>query len=109
MAMSRVFFSDLKSGRCSSTVEVHLLRFWEARNPRRGGELMWIDILMVDVNATINASRVGTFRPKLAVGSMYSLSGFDVGRCGPNFLDLSSVYIRPWHPMVSISRLPGTC
>ncbi|CAH8367856.1 unnamed protein product [Eruca vesicaria subsp. sativa] len=51
MAMSRVFFSDLKSGRCSSTVEVRLLRFWEARNPRRGRELMWIDMLMVDVNA----------------------------------------------------------
>ncbi|CAH8361470.1 unnamed protein product [Eruca vesicaria subsp. sativa] len=50
MVMSRVFFSDLKSGRCSSTVEVRLLQFWEARNPRRGGELMWIDMLMVDVN-----------------------------------------------------------
>ncbi|CAH8372990.1 unnamed protein product [Eruca vesicaria subsp. sativa] len=49
--MSRVFFSDLKSGRCSSAVEVRLLRFWEARNPRRGGELMWIDLLMVDVVA----------------------------------------------------------
>ncbi|CAH8302086.1 unnamed protein product [Eruca vesicaria subsp. sativa] len=47
------FFSDLKSGRCSSTVEVRLLRTWEARNPRRGGELMWIDMLMVHVNATI--------------------------------------------------------
>ncbi|XP_056858322.1 uncharacterized protein LOC108861093 isoform X2 [Raphanus sativus] len=38
------------SGRCSSTVESRLLRFWEAENVKRGGELMWIDMLMVDVN-----------------------------------------------------------
>ncbi|KAF3547143.1 hypothetical protein DY000_02005424, partial [Brassica cretica] len=40
-------FSDLKSGRCSSVVE---LRFWEAKNVKCGGELMWMDLLMVDVN-----------------------------------------------------------
>ncbi|WZY83269.1 hypothetical protein YC2023_029653 [Brassica napus] len=36
--ISPVFFSDLKSGRCSSVVEARLLRFWEARNVKRGGE-----------------------------------------------------------------------
>ncbi|KAF3539067.1 hypothetical protein F2Q69_00021475 [Brassica cretica] len=36
-----------KSGRCSSFVE---LRFWEAKNVKCGGELMWMDLLMVDVN-----------------------------------------------------------
>ncbi|KAG2282475.1 hypothetical protein Bca52824_053695 [Brassica carinata] len=40
MAMTKVFFSDLKSGRCSSVVEARLLRFWEAKNVKRGGELM---------------------------------------------------------------------
>ncbi|KAG2283849.1 hypothetical protein Bca52824_055069 [Brassica carinata] len=37
------FFSDLKSGKCSSIVEARFLRFWEARNVKRGGDL-------VDVN-----------------------------------------------------------
>ncbi|WZY91819.1 hypothetical protein YC2023_064148 [Brassica napus] len=39
MANSRAFFSDLKSGKCSSIVEARLLRFWEARNVKRGGDL----------------------------------------------------------------------
>ena len=52
MAMAKVFFSDLKTGRCSSVVEARLLRFWEARNVKRGGELMWMDLLMVDVNVS---------------------------------------------------------
>ncbi|KAJ0265510.1 hypothetical protein HA466_0017840 [Hirschfeldia incana] len=51
MANTRVFFSDLKAGRCSSVVEARLLRFWEAKNVKRGGEVMWMDLLMVDVNS----------------------------------------------------------
>ncbi|CAG7875630.1 unnamed protein product, partial [Brassica rapa] len=39
-----------KAGRCSFVVEARLLRFWEAKNVKRGGELMWMDLLMVDVN-----------------------------------------------------------
>ncbi|CDY37296.1 BnaA01g25160D [Brassica napus] len=35
MSISRVFFSDLKSSKCSSVVEARLLRFWEARNVQR--------------------------------------------------------------------------
>ena len=53
MANTRVFFSDLKSGgKCSSVVEARLLRYWEARNVKRGGDLMWIDMLMIDVNVS---------------------------------------------------------
>ncbi|KAG2328475.1 hypothetical protein Bca52824_011203 [Brassica carinata] len=51
MANSKVFFSDLKAGRCSSVVEARLLRFWEAKNVQRGGELMWADLLFVNVNS----------------------------------------------------------
>ncbi|KAH0909501.1 hypothetical protein HID58_032822 [Brassica napus] len=40
MANSRVFFSNLKSGNCSSVVEAKLLRFWEARLL-----LFWVDML----------------------------------------------------------------
>ena len=52
MAMTKVFFFDLKAGQCSSVVEARLLRFWQAKNVKRGGELMWMDLLMVDVNVS---------------------------------------------------------
>ncbi|KAG2267121.1 hypothetical protein Bca52824_074200 [Brassica carinata] len=100
MAISRVFLSDLKLGKCSSVVEARLLRFWEARNVKRGGELMWVDMLLMDVNstlmqATINANRLPKFRERLAAGTMYSVSGFDVARCAQNFeLADSSLMIR---------------
>ncbi|KAF3513140.1 hypothetical protein F2Q69_00007766 [Brassica cretica] len=51
MAISRIFFSDLKSSKCFYVVEPGLLRFWDARNVKRGGELMWIDTLLMDVNS----------------------------------------------------------
>ncbi|CAN7126456.1 unnamed protein product [Brassica rapa subsp. narinosa] len=40
MANDLVILSDLQTGHSSSSVQVRLLRFWEARNVRRGGELM---------------------------------------------------------------------
>ncbi|KAL0758403.1 hypothetical protein Bca101_074553 [Brassica carinata] len=100
MAISKVFFSDLKSGKCSSVVEARLLWFWEARNVKRGGELMWVDMLLIDVNstlmqATINANRLPKFRERLAAWTMYSVSGFDVACCAQNFkLADSSLMIR---------------
>ncbi|KAF3507271.1 hypothetical protein F2Q69_00003229 [Brassica cretica] len=82
MVISRVFFSDLKSGKCSSVVEAWLLRFWEARNVKRGGELMCVDMLHMDVN-------------RLAARTIYSVSGFDVARCAQNSkLADSSLMIR---------------
>nr|VDC71320.1 unnamed protein product [Brassica rapa] len=100
MAMAKVLFSDLKTGRCSSVVEARLLRFWEARNVKRGGELMWMDLLMVDINSTvmqvtISAGRLPQFREMLCAGTMFSVSGFDVSRCAQNFrLTDSSLMIR---------------
>ncbi|WZZ35070.1 hypothetical protein YC2023_018471 [Brassica napus] len=35
-----------ESGKCTSVVEARLLRFWEARNVKRSGELMWVDMLL---------------------------------------------------------------
>ncbi|KAG5382854.1 hypothetical protein IGI04_034324 [Brassica rapa subsp. trilocularis] len=59
----------LKYGRCSSTVEVEvrLLRFWEARNIKRGGHLMVVDMLLLDskamlIPAIINVNRLPTYR-----------------------------------------------
>ncbi|KAF3588401.1 hypothetical protein F2Q69_00028997 [Brassica cretica] len=45
---------NLKAGRCSNTAEVRLLRFWEARNVRKGRELMSLDMLLLDeqINST---------------------------------------------------------
>ncbi|KAL0671212.1 hypothetical protein Bca4012_033916 [Brassica carinata] len=70
--------------------EARLLRFWEARNVKRGGELMWVDMLLMDVNstlmqATINANGLPKFRERLTVGTIYFVSGFDVARCAQNF------------------------
>lgn len=48
MANVLALLSDLQTGRSSSTVEVRLLRFWEARNVRRCGELMGVDMLLID-------------------------------------------------------------
>ncbi|XP_013632409.1 PREDICTED: uncharacterized protein LOC106337846 [Brassica oleracea var. oleracea] len=98
--MAKVFFSDLKAGRCSSVVEARLLRYWEARNVKRGGELMWMDLLMVNVNSTvmqvtISAGRLPQFLEQLHAGTMFSVSGFDVSRCAQNFrLTDSSLMIR---------------
>ena len=39
MANSYTRLADLRAGRCSNTVEVRLLRFWEARNTKKGGDL----------------------------------------------------------------------
>ncbi|CAH8356315.1 unnamed protein product [Eruca vesicaria subsp. sativa] len=44
---------------------------------RFDGESVYIEATIMQ--ATINASHVEAFRPKLAAGNMYSLSGFDVG------------------------------
>ncbi|CAF2067873.1 unnamed protein product, partial [Brassica napus] len=85
---------------CSSVVEARLLRFWEAKNVKCGGELMWMDLLMVDVNSTmmqvtISASRFPQFREMLHAGTMFFVSGFDVSRCAQNFrLTDSSLMIR---------------
>uniref|UniRef100_M4DEJ5 DUF223 domain-containing protein n=1 Tax=Brassica campestris TaxID=3711 RepID=M4DEJ5_BRACM len=74
--MTKVFFSDLKAGRCSFVVEARLLRFWEAKNVKRGGELMWMDLLMVDVNVSslVNEAKRNLFG-----------SSFDVSDSGLTF------------------------
>ncbi|KAL0845869.1 hypothetical protein Bca101_019115 [Brassica carinata] len=61
---------------------------------------MWLDMLLLNVNstimqATINAHRLPNSRQRLAAGSMYSISSFDVARCAQNFrLTDSSLMIR---------------
>ncbi|KAJ4872721.1 hypothetical protein Rs2_45610 [Raphanus sativus] len=49
MSHSMVFFSDLKSSRCSSVVEARLLRS-SVLGGEKYRELMWVDMLFLDVN-----------------------------------------------------------
>ncbi|WZZ34442.1 hypothetical protein YC2023_017843 [Brassica napus] len=82
--------ANLRTGRCSNTAEVRLLRFWEAQNIRKGGELMSLDMLLLDeqstlIQGTVNAARLDTYRELFVEGSVYSLSGFDVTRSDNKF------------------------
>nr|VDD44516.1 unnamed protein product [Brassica oleracea] len=53
MANSYTLLANLRAGRCSNTAEVRLLRFWEARNINKGGELMSIEMLLIDEADTL--------------------------------------------------------
>ncbi|CAN6899504.1 unnamed protein product [Brassica oleracea] len=53
---------------------------------------MGVDMLLLDsqvistmMPATIDVNRLATHRPNLKAGSVYSLTGFDVARCNPNY------------------------
>ncbi|KAL0720988.1 hypothetical protein Bca4012_035587 [Brassica carinata] len=48
MANSYTLLANLRAGRCSNTAEVRLLRFWEARNINKGGELMSLEMLLIN-------------------------------------------------------------
>lgn len=43
---------DLKVRRSTKTVEVLLLRFWEAPNVTKGGELQGMDMIILDEQVT---------------------------------------------------------
>ncbi|CAH8331117.1 unnamed protein product [Eruca vesicaria subsp. sativa] len=90
MVIYSILLADLKVGRYSNTTEFHLLRFWEARSVRKGGELMSLDMILIDKNSTViqdsvNANRQFMFRQRLSERSVYRLSGFDVMRSSSNF------------------------
>ncbi|WZY92342.1 hypothetical protein YC2023_064671 [Brassica napus] len=48
MANSFTLLADIKAGRCSTTAEIRLLRFWEAPNMKRCSKLMGVDMLLID-------------------------------------------------------------
>ncbi|XP_033132309.1 beta-galactosidase 15-like [Brassica rapa] len=93
-----VLLFDLKTGRSSSTVQVRLLRFLKAMNVCRGGELMGVDMLLLDsqatmMPATMNFNRLATHMPNLKSSSVYSLTVFDVTQCNQNYRLSDSVLI----------------
>ncbi|XP_022569311.1 uncharacterized protein LOC111212762 [Brassica napus] len=81
MANVSVFLSDFQTGRSSSSVEVRLLRFWETRNVRHDGELMGVDMLLLDsrkqhqatmLPVTVNVHRLATHMPHLKAGVKFT-------------------------------------
>ncbi|KAL0735630.1 hypothetical protein Bca4012_011840 [Brassica carinata] len=52
MAIPQVHFSDLKAVGCRYTVQAILLCFWEAQNVKKGSELLGVDMLLIDAQAT---------------------------------------------------------
>ncbi|KAH0857836.1 hypothetical protein HID58_086097 [Brassica napus] len=86
--------------RCSNVAEVRLLWFWEARNLRKGGELMSVDMLFVDENElsvrTVSANRQVRFRERLSKGSLYTLTGFDVVYSNTNFCLSDAPFLVPF-------------
>ncbi|CDY10834.1 BnaC01g14490D [Brassica napus] len=48
MISSHIFLYNLKPSCCSQTVVARLLCFGEARNVKKGGDLMGVDIVLLD-------------------------------------------------------------
>ncbi|CAF1987193.1 unnamed protein product [Brassica napus] len=66
--------------------------------------------------ATVNASCAPTFQPHLTAGAMYSIAGFDVARCNPNFRLSGSSLLVQFSDAISlneftepISPIPEEC
>ncbi|KAH0889565.1 hypothetical protein HID58_051994 [Brassica napus] len=57
------------------------------------------------MQATINANRLATFRSRLTVGSMYSISGFYVDRCVQNYRLTNSYLLIRFNDSNSLDEL----
>uniref|UniRef100_A0A0D3D2S4 Uncharacterized protein n=2 Tax=Brassica oleracea var. oleracea TaxID=109376 RepID=A0A0D3D2S4_BRAOL len=108
-----VYLSDLKSGPCFSTVECRLLRFWEVKKMKQGGELRRLDMLIVDLNGTIMVASISAkhlilFRSRLFAGTVYSVSGFFVSDCAPTLRLTDSPLMIMFNDSTSLDVLSGT-
>ncbi|KAF2575068.1 hypothetical protein F2Q70_00000983 [Brassica cretica] len=60
MAKQQLHFSELKAGRCGNFVVASLLRFWEPRNVKKGGELLDVDlVVLMEIEAGRHSSSAG--------------------------------------------------
>ncbi|CAF1904530.1 unnamed protein product [Brassica napus] len=113
MASSYTLLANLRAGRCSNTTKVRLLRSWEARNINKGGELISVDMLFIDENSTmvqgsIPALRQLQFKNRLAEGSIYTLTGFDVVRRNPRFRLSDSTFSIRFNEGTELEKLSTT-
>ena len=65
MATSQVHLLELNVVHCRETVRMRLLRFWEALNVKKAGELMVIDMLLI--NATVSRNLISIFSLRFRV------------------------------------------
>lgn len=49
MTVTNIHLPDFETGSCKETVGTRLLCFSEARNVKKGGELMGVEVVSVDV------------------------------------------------------------
>ncbi|XP_048592126.1 uncharacterized protein LOC111215874 isoform X2 [Brassica napus] len=108
MANSCTVLADLRAGRCSNVEEVRLLRFCEAKNINKRGQLMSLEMLLIDEHSTlvqgsVPASLQLTFRGRLTEGSVYTLSGFDVTRSNPKLRIKKSCHNEEAEPPCKLS------
>ncbi|CAN7023277.1 unnamed protein product [Brassica rapa subsp. trilocularis] len=54
MAINQLHFSDLKDGCCKKTVVAQLLRFWDARDLKKVGEHLGLDLVFLDKKISEN-------------------------------------------------------
>lgn len=52
MENQQLHFFDLKAGRYKEVVYTRLLCYWEARNVKKGDQLMGVDMLLLDAKST---------------------------------------------------------
>ncbi|XP_024007230.1 uncharacterized protein LOC18011836 [Eutrema salsugineum] len=78
-------FALLKSGRLNQRLVARLLRFWPARNIKKGGQLMGVDLLLLDEKGSIHVHHLPVFQSLLVEGSLYAISGFEVTRSSTRF------------------------
>ncbi|KAH0891555.1 hypothetical protein HID58_053984 [Brassica napus] len=84
MAYSFTLLADIKAGRCSTTAEVRLLRFWEAPNVKRGNKHMGVDMLLIDEQSTlmegsVSVNLLSIFIERFSEGSVYTMCEFEGG------------------------------
>ncbi|KAL0877336.1 hypothetical protein Bca101_027041 [Brassica carinata] len=78
-------FDSLRLGRSAQTVVGRLIRFWDAKNINKNGELLGITILLLDekdsvIHGFIPANRASHYRSSLVSGSIVRLERFEVAR-----------------------------